>query len=311
MRTCVIGGAGFIGRYLVAQLLETGREVLVLGRRQERPRNVDQRAAYAACDYGDREALRRHLSTCTEIIDLAYATVPQTSFVNPVFDLQANLPASVGLLQEAAQLPRLRQLMIASSGGTVYGPVTTLPIFEEAPTNPISPYGITKLTLEHYGRMFHRMHGVPVTIVRPANAYGPGQRPFVGQGFIATAIGHILKRDKVTIFGEQGTIRDYLHVGDLASGMLAALGGEGRGETYNIGSGVGRNNREVLSAIEVQAARAGYDITLDVLPERHFDVPANVLSFSKLNSDTGWRPSIAFEDGVEEVWADIVDTIAL
>ena len=120
MRTCVIGGAGFIGRYLVAQLLETGREVLVLGRRPERPQSIDRRAVYATCDYGDREALRRHLEACTEIVDLAYATVPQTSFVNPVFDLQANLPASVGLLQEASQLPGLRQLMIASSGGTIY-----------------------------------------------------------------------------------------------------------------------------------------------------------------------------------------------
>ena len=153
--------------------------------------------------------------------------------------------------------------------------------------------------------MFHRMHGLPVTIVRPANAYGSGQRPFAGQGFIATAIGHILKRDKVTIFGEQGTIRDYLHVSDVASGMVAALAGEGRGDTYNIGSGVGRNNREVLSAIEPHATRAGYEIRLDIAPERHFDVPANVLSFSKLAEHTGWQPCVAFEYGIEEVWTDI------
>ncbi len=310
MRTCVIGGAGFIGRYLVAQLLETGRDVLVLGRRPDRPQSIDRRAVYAACDYGDREALRRHLESCTEIVDLAYATVPQTSFVNPVFDLQANLPASVGLLQETSQLPRLRQLMIVSSGGTIYGPVSRLPIHEDAPTAPISPYGITKLTLEHYGRMFHRIQGVPVTIVRPANAYGPGQRPFVGQGFIATAIGHILKRDKVTIFGEQGTVRDYLHVRDVASGMLAALAGEGCGETFNVGSGVGRNNREVLSAIEPHATKAGYEIGLNIAPERHFDVPANILSFSKLASQTGWQPRVAFEDGIEEVWADVVGKVS-
>lgn len=308
MRACVIGGAGFIGRYLVGQLLESGREVIVLGRRQERPPKLDRRALYAPCDYGDRESLRRYLTPCSEIIDLAYATVPQTSFVNPVFDLQANLPASVGLLQEAAQLPGLRQVMIASSGGTIYGPVSSLPIHEDVPASPISPYGITKLTLEHYGRMFHRMHGVPVTIVRPANAYGPGQRPFAGQGFIATAIGHILKRDKVTIFGAHGTIRDYLHVSDVAAGMLAALSGQGCGETYNIGSGVGRNNRQVLSAIEPHAQRAGYEITLDIAPERHFDVPANVLSYGKLARHTGWQPRVAFEDGIEEVWMDIVGT---
>lgn len=310
MRTCVIGGAGFIGRYLVAQLLESGRDVLVIGRRSEPPPYISKRAVYVACDYGDSEALRRHLDGCDEIIDLAYATVPQTSFVNPVFDLQANLPASVGLLQEAAKLPRLRQLMIVSSGGTIYGPVSNLPITEDSPTAPISPYGITKLTLEHYARMFHRMQGLPVTIVRPANAYGPGQRPFVGQGFIATAIGHILKREKVTIFGEQGTIRDYLHVSDVAAGMLAALMCEGRGESYNIGSGVGRNNRDVLSAIAPHAIRAGYEVTLNIGPERHFDVPANVLCIKKLAGLTGWQPRVAFEDGIEEVWSDIVTALS-
>ncbi|AYR22733.1 NAD-dependent epimerase/dehydratase family protein [Herbaspirillum rubrisubalbicans] len=310
MRTCVIGGAGFIGRHLVAQLLQTGRDVLVLGRRSERPSGLAKRAVYAACDYADREALRLHLGTCTEVVDLAYATVPQTSFVNPVFDLQANLPASVGLLQESAKLGHLRQLMIVSSGGTVYGPVPSWPICEDEHTSPISPYGITKLTLEHYGRMFHRLHGLPVTIVRPANAYGAGQKPFVGQGFIATAIGHILKREQVTIFGEHGTIRDYLHVSDVAAGMVAALEGDGQGETYNIGSGVGMNNREVLSAIEPHATTAGYSIKLQVAPERHFDVPVNVLNSNKLKSHSGWQPKVDFSEGIKEVWTDIAEMIS-
>jgi len=305
MLTCVIGGAGFIGRQLVVQLLASGRDVLVLGRRAERPNYLPANTIYEACDYTDRESLHRHIATCAEIIDLAYATVPQTSFVDPMFDLQSNLPGSIGLLQEAAAMRNLRKLLIVSSGGTVYGPVSRLPISEEARTAPVSPYGITKLAIENYGLMFHRLHGVPVTIVRPANAYGAGQKPFTGQGFIATAIGHILKREAVTIFGRNGTIRDYLHVSDVASGILCALDGGSPGEIYNIGSGVGRNNREVLSVIESYANSADYDVNIRVAPERHFDVPANVLNFDRLLAATGWQPKVAFVDGVQEVWRDI------
>lgn len=305
MRTCVIGGAGFIGRQLVRQLLASGRDVLVLGRRNARPQGLPTAADYAVCDYADRETLRQYIEPCAEIVDLAYATVPQTSFVDPVFDLQSNLPGSVGLLQEAAALKNLKRILMVSSGGTVYGPVSSLPITEETRTSPVSPYGITKLTIENYGLMFHRLHGLPVTIVRPANAYGAGQKPFTGQGFIATAIGNILKRESVTLFGQNGTIRDYLHVSDVASGILAALNSGGLGEIYNIGSGMGRNNREVLAIIEPHARLAGYELGLNIAPERHFDVPANVLNYGRLLAATGWLPKVAFEDGIEEVWKDI------
>jgi UDP-glucose 4-epimerase len=141
--------------------------------------------------------------------------------------------------------------------------------------------------------------------VRPANAYGAGQKPFTGQGFIATAIGHILQREAVTIFGQNGTVRDYLHVSDVASGILATLDRGSLGEIYNIGSGTGRNNRQVLAAIEPFASQAGYALNINVAPERHFDVPANVLNYGRLLAATGWLPKISFEDGIEEVWVDI------
>jgi UDP-glucose 4-epimerase len=309
MQSCVIGGAGFIGCQLVPQLLQTGRDVLVIGRRTERPQGLASKASYRSCDYNDRDAVSEILNQCDEIIDLAYATVPQTSFVDPIFDLQANLPATIGLLEAAKNLGRLRRILIVSSGGTVYGPVDRLPITEETTTSPVSPYGITKLTIERYALMYHRLHSVPVTIVRPANAYGIGQKPFTGQGFIATAMGHILQRNEVTIFGESGTIRDYLHVSDVASGIVAALEKGALGDVYNIGSGIGRDNRAVLSAIECFAEKDGYAVQVGVAPQRRFDVPANVLNFGRLLACSGWLPRVAFEDGIAEMWEDISRTL--
>jgi UDP-glucose 4-epimerase len=302
MRTCVIGGGGFIGGYLVETLIATGRDVLVLGRRSERPNGLHALATYRSCDYGDRSSLRQHISDCDEIIDLAYATVPQTSFENPIFDLQANLAPSVTLLEEAKQLSRLRRLVVTSSGGTVYGPATRLPIIEDDKTEPISPYGITKLTIERYALMFYQLFDLPVTIVRPANAYGLGQRPFTGQGFIATAMGRILRSQPVTIFGEDGTTRDYVHVKDIASGVLCAIEYGRPGEIYNLGSGVGRTNRDVLETIEPFAERNGLAIKIECTQPRSFDVPANVLSYGKILNHANWQPKVPFERGLLEMW---------
>lgn len=302
MRTCVIGGGGFIGGYLVETLISTGRDVLVLGRRGERPHGLHAHATYFSCDYGDRSSVRKHISDCDEIIDLAYATVPQTSFANPIFDLQANLAPSVALLEEAKDLRRLRRLIVTSSGGTIYGPATRLPIIEDDKTAPISPYGITKLTIERYALMFHQLSALPVTIVRPANAYGLGQKPFTGQGFIATAMGRILRTEPVTIFGENGTIRDYIHVKDIASGILCAIENGRPGEIYNLGSGVGRSNRDVIKAIEPFAERDGLAIEIECAQPRGFDVPANVLSYGKLLSHANWQPRVPFESGLLEMW---------
>lgn len=302
MHTCVIGGGGFIGGYLVKALIAAGRDVLVLGRRSERPHGLHARAAYRSCDYGDRNSLRQYICDCDEIIDLAYATVPQTSFANPIFDLQANLAPSVALLEEAKELSRLRRLVVTSSGGTVYGPAARLPLIEEDRTAPISPYGITKLTIERYALMFHLLAELPVTIVRPANAYGLGQKPFTGQGFIATAMGRILRREPVTIFGENGTIRDYIHVQDIASGILCAMESGRAGEIYNLGSGVGRSNRDVLKAIEPFAERNGLVIKVECAQPRGFDVPANVLSYGKLLSHANWKPQMPFATGLLEMW---------
>ena len=302
MFCCVIGGGGFIGIRLVHELIGTGREILVVGRQKEPPKEFPACAKYVSGDYGDRSFLKRVLVQCDEVINLAYATVPQTSYVDPMFDLQANLPPSVGLLEIAQDIQTLRSILIVSSGGTVYGQSERLPISEDAQTTPVSPYGITKLTIERYGLMFHKLHGIPIKIARPSNAYGPGQKPFIGQGFIATAIGHIYCGNEVLIFGEKGTIRDYIHVRDVSSGIVAILDQGKVGEVYNIGSGIGRDNRSVLDLIESFARIDGYLVRVRIEPARNFDVPANVLNYGKLLACSGWMPKVSFESGIAEMW---------
>jgi len=298
---CVVGGGGFIGLHLVEALLATGREVTILDKRRPSKEALARGVRYIRGDCGKYEVLDAALDGATEIVDLAYATFPKTSYENPIDDILNNLPSSVRLL-EAARGARVQRIVFVSSGGTVYGKAQQTPIDEDHPTNPISPYGITKLALEKYAQMFHWLRSLPVVVVRPANAYGEGQRPFVGQGFIATAMGAILLGQHVVVYGKKGTVRDYVHADDIARGIIAALEKGRAGTTYNIGSGIGRSNREVLEAIEKVVRPEGFRVRVKTGPSRSFDVPVNVLSSAKLREQTGWQPHVTWEDGLSRTW---------
>ena len=123
---------------------------------------------YVAGDFGSKHFLMDVLQGVDEIIHLAYLTVPKTSFDDPVQDILNNLPGTVVLL-EAADHMDVKKFVFVSSGGTVYGKGGNAPIQEDHPTNPISPYGISKLTAEKYAKMFYEIKSLPVVCVRPAN----------------------------------------------------------------------------------------------------------------------------------------------
>lgn len=246
--------------------------------------------------------MRSLLDQVEEVVDLAYATVPKSSFEDPAFDLHANLPLAVNMLQQAAQSKHLKRIVLVSSGGTVYGHAESLPIPETTATNPVSPYGITKLAIEKYGLMFHRLEGLPLVVVRPANAYGEGQQAFRGQGFIATAVASILQGLPITVFGGDMIVRDYVHVEDVAAGIVAALERGRVGACYNVGSGVGHTTNQVLSMISELAQGDGLRVEVIDKPARPFDVPVNVLDCAKLRNDSGWRSRVELTEGIERVW---------
>ncbi|MFD1872259.1 NAD-dependent epimerase/dehydratase family protein [Hymenobacter bucti] len=299
--TCVIGGNGFIGRAVVNALLTQRRSVIVVGRTPlltPLPDGVEYIVSNAD---NKNSSLREALSRADEVINLAYATIPQTSFQHPVDDIVLNLPEAVQLFEMAAALP-IRKFLVVSSGGTVYGRASISPLTEEHPTLPLSPYGITKLAIEKYAHMYFDNRGLPAVSVRPSNAFGAGQRPYVGQGFIATAMASILDGRTVNIFGEHGTVRDYLYVVDMAEGIVAALLAGIPGEVYNIGSGIGLTNKQVLEAIAPLAAQIGLKVKTEVLPPRPFDVPVNILDSSKLQDLTGWGSKTSFATALQQTW---------
>lgn len=298
IKTLLIGGAGFVGSYLISLLNNLGREVTVLGRKplDQSHISLSSNFSYIQGDFGNLDLIKSLLDTHQEVIHLAYATVPNTSFSDPLNDLLENLPPTVQLFLEAAA--RNVKVILISSGGTVYGTAAYLPIDEQHATEPISPYGVTKLTLENYAHLYSMTHGLQYICIRPANAYGIGQRPFSGQGFISTAMACMLRTEPVTVFGDGSTVRDYIHVADLARGIVAAIDKGKISETYNVGSGIGFTNLEVLDKIAALLGIDAREFQIKSLPARPFDVYQNVLSSAKLRMHTGWSPEVDFAAGL-------------
>lgn len=297
MRIVLLGGTGFIGRHFADQC-RMGANVTVVSRHAPPAEELVDGVTYVQGDCASPEFLRQVLRPGDQVVFLAYNSVPKTSFDDPLRDIQENLPLAIALLGVLREV-RVSRLLYVSSGGTVYGPTEVqLPIPEDHPTFPISPYGITKLAIEKYCRMYARLFGIPVVIARPANPYGPGQVPHRGQGFVATAAAKILRGESLAVFGECGTVRDYLYIDDLCTAMRLLLSADiAPGAIFNIGSGQGYNNLQVIEAIAVAAGLSQVDVRIDVLPPRDFDVAYNVLCSDRLRA-LGWQVATPLDEGL-------------
>ncbi|WP_417886313.1 NAD-dependent epimerase/dehydratase family protein [Zunongwangia sp.] len=299
---CVFGSSGFIGSYLVKQLQEEGHEVIQVGRKKKDVVN------YYDWDGLTYLKLERLMDGVTGVVNLAYASTPKTSFDDPIADIRDNLPSIVNFL-EWMSFFSLDKIIMVSTGGAIYGNTNENPISEKAATNPISPYGITKLAVEKYSSMYFTHKKLPIVIIRPGNAYGIGQKPFIGQGFIATAAYSILERKRLKIFGKTGTVRDYIHVTDVANGIVKALEYGQVGETYNLGTGKGVSTKYLIDLLSKISQKDGYEVpNIDYESLRPFDVKRNVLNCKKLQQHTGWLPTTNIKEGIQEYWEHALKT---
>ena len=215
MRALVLGGSGFIGSHLVDCLLEGGVAVRVYGRHPERTRPTPSGVDFRPGCFSDGASLAEAVVDVDVVYHCLSSTVPATSNMDPVSDIQDNLITSVRLL-EIMRKAKVNRLVYLSSGGTVYGPPETNPISEDHPKRPISSYGIVKSTIEKYILMEQFLHGLSPVILRPSNPYGPRQGHSGVQGVVGSFLWRILNNQPVQIWGDGSIVRDFIHVADLA-----------------------------------------------------------------------------------------------
>jgi len=298
LRCLVLGGRGFIGSHLINALLERGHQVVCFDRPHVMPlgstHESDTRFEIVEGDFVSEADIARVLPGCDVCFHLVSTTLPQSSNADPVFDVETNLLGTVRLLNHARGTG-LKKLVFVSSGGTVYGTPTSVPIDESHPTNPQCSYGITKLAIEKYLDLFGMLHGLEYCILRIANPYGEMQRTQASQGAVAVFLGKALRAEPVEIWGDGSVIRDYVYIGDVADALIRAMNHAGPERLFNIGSGRGLSLNEVLDTIDDVLGRKTERL---YRPSRAFDVPANVLSIERASRHLGWRPRVAFRDGV-------------
>jgi UDP-glucose 4-epimerase len=189
---------------------------------------------------------------------------------------------------EAARASGARRVLLASTGGALYGETDALPTPESAPLAPFSPYGASKAAAESYCALFTRLHGLSTLALRFGNVYGPRQDPHGDAGVIAIFAGAAREGRTVTIFGDGSQTRDYVYVGDVVAGFLTAAESDATG-SLNIGTGVETSVVELARAIGVEATYA---------PERPGEVPRSCLDVRRAAEVLGWRAEVELEEGV-------------
>jgi len=194
---------------------------------------------------------------------------------------------------------RVGKVLFLSSGGAVYGIPRRTPVAEDHPTDPICSYGITKLAVEKYLRLYQHLYGLDYVAIRAANPFGPGQRPNAEQGVVGVFAWRILRGEKLVVWGDGSVVRDYFHVRDLARLCVAALASPATG-VFNAGSGTGRSLSELIVAME---ERFGAKARVRYEPGRALDVPRIVLDISAARRTFGWEPQIGFAAGLDETRA--------
>lgn len=300
-KVLLIGGTGFIGQHLVGACLAAGMRVRIA----DVVPNSDTWAAmgveYCQGDYRVQTFLDDILSGMDMVVHLVHDTMVLSLDCNMESEFERNIQPAVRLM-DACCAHSVKRLLFISSGGTVYGKtLTDLPIPEDARTSPISLYGTSKLMIEKIGFLYCIQKSLPFIVARPGNAYGPGQQPFRGQGFIATAMASAIQGLPLQIFGDGSVVRDYIHASDVADALVALLFQGRVGETYNVGTARGTSLRELLEGYIVPALTEA-DYTLDVryMPARGVDVQYNVLDNSKILNSTSFVPQVELNAGIKQ-----------
>ncbi len=306
MRHVILGGSGFIGRHVALALLRRGERVVLAGRTPpaESPPGVDARQwSFVQLDLAS--APWSELLRAGDVVHhYAWSTIPGTANDNPLADLDVNLRGTLRLLDALRRLDGVR-LVFASSGGTVYGPARHLPIPETHPLEPVTAYGVSKTAAEKYLGFYRAAHGLDCRIARIANPFGVGQDPHRRQGAASIFMQRALAGQPIEIWGDGEVVRDYIHITDVVSGLLAlseARLERGRGDAvFNLGTGQGASLRQLVVLLE---QRLGRRLQVRSLPGRGFDVPANVLDITRASAVLGWRPKLDLRVGLERTAAD-------
>ncbi len=302
MRALVTGGAGFIGSHVVDALLARGDEVLALddlssGRRENLARALDSGAELLEGGITDPEALSEAFARARPelVCHLAAQIDVRRSVADPAYDLDLNVRGTIQVLEHAREAG-VERFVFASTGGAIYGEGDgrELPLDERAECLPDAPYGQSKHAAEGYLSLYRRLYGLETTALRLGNVYGPRQDPHGEAGVVAIFCRALLGGNRPRVFGDGEQTRDYVYVGDVAAGFVAASDRGGAGP-FNIGTGV---ETSVLELGRLIGAACEAEFDPELAPARLGEVHRIAIDPARARAELGWRSETELGAGI-------------
>jgi len=299
MKILVTGGAGFIASHIADKFIEEGHEVVILDDLSTGfEKNINSKAKFVNLNIRDENISNLFKEEKFDVVNHHAAQMDvRRSVVDPIFDANTNILGTINLLQNSVK-HGVKKFMFASTGGAVYGEQEYFPADEKHPTNPVSPYGITKLTIEKYLFFYKNEYGLNHTILRYANVYGPRQNPFGEAGVVAIFANKLLKNENPIINGEGIQTRDYVFVEDVVKSNVTTLSSDSS-NIFNVGTEIETSVNQLFEKLN--------RISGDVAVEKHGPAPKgeqlrSVITSDKLFNEFKWKPSVIIDEGLKKTF---------
>ncbi len=295
----ILGGTGFVGHHLVSHLSSKSFTVYSLARNPE-AFSSEGKSINIEGNISNTTLLRRLIKHCPVIVHAASDSVPGDTVNVPLCEAHNNFLPTISLI-EGLHAFEQRHLIFISSGGAIYGNPPSNPVAENTSCHPLSYHGACKASLELFLYTLTHQTNNRVTILRPSNLYGPGQRNKRNFGLIRVLLSNVLTNSEITIWGDGSIEKDYLHVDDLISACEKVIrhSCQKRYVAYNVGSGKGYSINTICDIIEEITEKK---LKKTYEPSRLVDPNQIVLNTDKIRQELGWTPRIDLYEGIKELW---------
>ncbi|MFH1721143.1 MAG: NAD-dependent epimerase/dehydratase family protein [Candidatus Altiarchaeota archaeon] len=298
MKVMVTGGAGFIGSNTVDLFVKEGFDVSVVDDLSTGYEvNLNEKASFYKADIRNKDLEEVFKAERPDfVVHKAAHILVRKSVKNPAFDAEVNVLGSLNLLDLCRKYD-VKKIIYASSGGACYGSPKYLPADEKHEINPLSPYGISKHTVEHYLWLYEKVYGLDYVTLRLGNVYGPRQDPACEAGVIAIFLGKFLAKVTPKINGDGEQTRDYVYVEDVCEANLLSIKKSTTSRIFNIGTGVPTSVNEITTLLQKL-------IPTDIQPTHGPAIAGEVrdihLDVSLAKKELGWKPKTILEEGMKK-----------
>ena len=300
MKILITGGAGFIGSHTVDKLINSGYDVCIVDNLSTgNEKNLNNKAKFYNLDIRDEKIAdifkKERFDT---VFHFAAQINVRKSVENPSFDVDVNVNGTINIITNFLKYGKGRKFIFSSTGGAIYGETNVIPTPENVIPYPLSPYGISKLTVEKFLNYYAYFSNLEYVALRYGNVYGPRQNPYAEAGVIAIFIGKILKGTNCTIYGSGNQTRDFVFIDDVVKANLLCFEKNISG-IFNVGTEKETSVNQILNYLK---KISGKNVKVVYAEKKEGDIERSCLSVKKINKEIGWKPEVNIEKGLKKTY---------